>query len=543
MASIQDQVLVVGAGPTGLALAVELARLGVSCRVVDKDREPCSLSRALGLQARTLEIFERLGIAEEVIAAGRKVHGISTYSEGKRIVHVGFDQIESRHNYVVILPQADTERLLAKRLAALGVEVERCRQLVGIIQEDAGVEAQIAAPDSSHAECARFSWVVGCDGAHSTVRHLLDVPFEGKAFEEAFCLADLHIDGNVPDDEMTAHLSRGSILAFFPMPGNRRFRMIFQKHGEVLPKNDPCVAEFQSAIDAFGPKGCHVSEPTWMARFHISQRQVRNYQRNRVFLAGDAAHMNTGIQDACNLAWKLALVASGRSKESLLDSYEAERKPVGASLLRATGAATKVLLRRNPVAEAVRDRMAGLLTSFEAVQDKIRSNVSELAINYRHSPIVEQHPNGRLGELLSSGHFHASGPHAGDRAPDGMIRRKPDGEEIRLFDLLKWSRHTLLFFAGRKAHKEVDQRQREVLEIAQGSKDLIDYYIVLSASREPTDALGNASTLFDQEGRLLHAYAGEEEALYLIRPDGYIGFRSQPANGEAVRAYLNRTFM
>jgi 2-polyprenyl-6-methoxyphenol hydroxylase-like FAD-dependent oxidoreductase len=295
------------------------------------------------------------------------------YSEGKRIVHVGFDHIESRHNYVVILPQADTERLMAKRLAALGVEVERGRQLVGITQEDAGVETQIAVQGSSHAECARFSWVAGCDGAHSTVRHLLDIPFEGKAFEEVFCLADLHIDGNVPDDEMTAHLSKGNIQAFFPMPGNRRFRIIFERHDGAPPQNDPSLSEFQEAMDAFGPKGCQVSDPTWMARFHISQRQVKNYRKGRVFLAGDAAHihspiggqgMNTGIQDACNLAWKLALVTSGRAKESLLDSYEAERKPIGSNLLRATGAATKVLLWRNPVAEAVRNRHGGLAHLF-----------------------------------------------------------------------------------------------------------------------------------------------------------------------------------
>jgi hypothetical protein len=185
--------------------------------------------------------------------------------------------------------------------------------------------------------------------------------------------------------------------------------------------------------------------------------------------------------------------------------------------------------------------MAGLLTSFEAVQDKIRSNVSELAINYRHSPIVEQHPNGRLGELLSSGHFHASGPHAGDRAPDGLVPLAPGGEEIRLFDLLKGTRHLLLLFVGLRAHSEATQNQREMLtKITQEFPDLLSLYFVSPNSSESKDLPKKTTEVLDVDGRLHRAYSGGDGALFLVRPDGYIGFRSQPGDLVNLRAYLSR---
>ncbi len=305
-------VLVVGAGPTGLAMAVELTRMGVRCRVIDKAPEPSKTSKALAVQARTLEYFDRIGIADAAVAAGRPIHGVNVFRERQRgCSHELRRGLPSRFHYALILPQSETERLLTGRLAGLGVSAERGVELTGFTQDGAGVEAVLRRPEGGAEERLRVRWLIGCDGPHSTVRHLLGVPFAGRAFEEAWSLADLHVESGLPDDEVSVFLHRGDILAFFPMKPEKQFRLVIQRRDVADPSPEPTAAEFQQAIADYGPKDTHVSDPIWMSRFQISQRQAADYRRGDVFLAGDASHihspvggqgMNTGIQDACNLA-------------------------------------------------------------------------------------------------------------------------------------------------------------------------------------------------------------------------------------------------
>ena len=538
-------VLVVGAGPTGLAMGIELARQGVRCRVIDKAPAPSKTSKALAVQARTLEYFDRIGIADAAVASGRKVHGLNVFSDRKRIVHFGADAIPSRYNYVLILPQSGTEHLLTERLAALGVPVERNLELSGFTQDGAGVEAVLRRSDRGAEERVRVRWLLGCDGPHSTVRHLLNVPFPGLAFEEVFSLADVRLDSSLPDDEGSVFLSHGDLLACFPM-AEGRFRLVIERHeGAVDPASEPTVEEFQMAIDDYGPEGARISDPVWLSRFRISQRQAADYRRGNVFLAGDASHihspvggqgMNTGIQDAANLAWKLALVASGRGRPELLDSYQAERHPVGESLLRATGGFSRVVLWRNPVAEAVRDRIASILTSFDAVQDRIRMAASELGIQYRRSPIVRDDAAAGLGGVLS-GWLHA-GPRAGDRAPDATVLRVADRSPVRLYELTAGARHILVTFTGSRLGQEDAGRRAEALAAAAAFAGLIDAYVIAPAPAAPPDA-----TLLDPDGALHRAYGADDETLVLIRPDGYVGYRSRPADAAGLRDYLRQIFI
>jgi 2-polyprenyl-6-methoxyphenol hydroxylase-like FAD-dependent oxidoreductase len=545
------QVLVVGAGPTGLTMANELARLGVRCRLIDKAPQPSPFSKALGVQARTLEYFERIGIADAAVAGGRRLHGINVFSGGRRIVHLNFDQIASRYNFVLVLPQSETERLLGEHLGPLGLAAERGVELVSLRQEPDGVEAVLRRPGTE--ERLRVPWLIGCDGAHSAARHLLGIPFEGKAFEEAFSLADLRLESDAPDDEITVYLSHGNIVGLFPMPGAQRCRIVIEHPVQQSADSEPTLAEFQEALEACGLRGARLSDPVWTARFRISQRRVARYRQGRVFLAGDAAHihspvggqgMNTGIQDACNLAWKLALVEAGRGRPDLLDSYQQERQTLGKKLLRATEAMTRLILWRHPVAVAVRDRVASLLTSLDSVQDMIRGAVSELAVNYRNSPIVHDHTEQSAAGRVA-GWFHAgAGPRAGDRALDGPAERLGDGGPVRLFELMPGTRHTLLWFAGRRTGPDDARRRREALgAVADEYGDLIDPYVVVLAPAESPSESEHAPVLLDAGGALHRAYGADGEVLFLIRPDGYIGFRCQPAAAGPLESYLGSVFL
>lgn len=538
----QHDALIVGAGPTGLTMAIELARQGLRPRVVEKASQPSQTSRALGVHARTMEYFERIGLADTALAEGHKVHGGSIYSQRQRIVHLNFDQLASRFNFILILPQSATERILAEKLATLGIPVERNVELTAFHQQAASVEATLRHGDGRE-ESLRVPWLIGCDGAHSQVRHLLGMPFHGHAFEETFSLADLRLDGNLPDDEMSVFLSSGDIVALFPMSGERRFRIIIERHQGPPVAGEPTLDDFQRSLDDHSPVAARVSDPVWMSQFRISQRQADHYRRGRVFLAGDASHihspvggqgMNTGIQDAVNLGWKLALVCRGRADEKLLDSYEAERHPIGRRLLQATGALSQAILLRHPVADKLRDWTASLVTSLDVVQDKIRNSLSELGINYRSSPIVAEERASDWRKAITS--WIDGGIRAGDRAPDAAGLRTADGKDLRLFELFSGTGHVMLLF-GSGVDAAARARQQRLAEIAERYRGLIERYTILPPDGAAAATYDSAS-IVDAGGELHRIYGVRDETLLLVRPDGYLAYRAEPAEPEKLQQYL-----
>ncbi|HVX11338.1 MAG TPA: FAD-dependent monooxygenase [Pirellulales bacterium] len=545
----QYDALVVGAGPTGLTMAIELARHGLRPRIIDKSPQPSQTSKALAVHARTLEFFDRIGIADQALAEGRKLHGINVHSQRQRIVHLNFDQIESRFNFVLVLPQSTTERLLAEKVTSLGVPIERGVELVGFHQQSTAVEATLRHVADGREETVRAAWLLGCDGAHSQVRHTLNTPFHGHAFEETFSLADAKLAANLPDDEISIFLSSGDILALFPMPGDRRFRVVIERHQGPPVQGEPSLDEFQRTLNEHVPGG-QLSDPGWMSHFRISQRQVESYRLGHAFLAGDAAHihspmggqgMNTGIQDAVNLAWKIALVHAGRAGEKILESYDAERRPVGRSLLQATGAMSQIVLLRHPVADKLRDWTASLLTSLDVVQDKIRSSLSELGINYRTSPIVEEQRPSDWRSAVTS--WWDSGLRAGDRAPDASGLRTADGKELRLFDLFSVTQHVLLLFAaGEGDEAAVRSRQQRISEVARRYQGIVRHYTIVPPDGKAAAASHDSTTIVDVVGELHRAYGVRDEVLFLVRPDGYLAYRGEPADPGKLGAFLARLF-
>jgi 2-polyprenyl-6-methoxyphenol hydroxylase-like FAD-dependent oxidoreductase len=566
-------VLVVGAGPTGLEMASEARRHGLSVKIIDNNAQASDKSKALGVHARSLEIFDAMGIVDKFTEEGVHMHSVQVHSGGKVIIKLSLDELDSPYNFTVCIPQSKTEQFLSEHLETFGTQVERSVELVGLEQDNAGVTAKVKHADGSEHE-VRARWLIGCDGAHSATRHLLDMKFVGSQYPEVFALADVRIDGTLSEDAIHLFVSELGLLAFFPM-GDHHFRIaadlgprenIPKEHGPnvhcTLPA--PTLAEFQQMVDERTGQSYTLSDPVWLAEFGLHCRQVDRYREGRVFIAGDAAHihspaggqgMNTGIQDAYNLAWKLALVTKGVAKESLLESYNAERHAVGQSVLKMTDFMTKVNTMRNPIAQKLRNFLAPALASQELVQQRMRNDVSELAISYRKSPIVAQNL-AKLVHASTSGHARPDephvgdwfaferGPHAGDRAPDCHLERQETQEPMRLHELLRSTEHQLLLFAGARTAQSI---LRTLVEIGNFVLDKYGEYIkphiICGVAPAHNETAWKHAFLIDADLATHHKYGAGSECLYLLRPDGYIAFRSQPADKIALNEYLESIFV
>ncbi len=437
------EALIIGAGPTGLAMAIELSRQGIPYRLVEKNDHPAQYSQALVVQARSLEQFERYGIADRAVAAGREAKHAMLFSEQKQIADVKLDKIPGRYPYVLFLPQSDTERILAEHLESLGGRVERGVTVEKIEMSPDGVRA------STPGEPIEARWLIGCDGAHSIVRQALNVPFPGDTVGFAFDLGDVKLEGpNVPGDELRVYLHRGDVV-FLARLKDDVFRVISAERGRSAAETgrQPTEADFQTAIDRCVGPGIRVASAEWMTPFRVNQRKVEHYRVGNAFLAGDASHihspvggqgMNTGLQDAANLGWKLAAVRNG-APERLLDSYDEERGGVGKALLKATSRGLAAATLENPIAEMMRDAVVALGTRMEFVRGLLAGFVSETAINYKKSSIVvnagERVPNpdvadGRLLDPLRDGRslvLAIDTPELGD-LPQPVSAR--DGEDV-----------------------------------------------------------------------------------------------------------------
>jgi 2-polyprenyl-6-methoxyphenol hydroxylase-like FAD-dependent oxidoreductase len=522
--SSRTEVLVTGAGPVGLSAALALAQAGVSIRIIDRLTVPTNQSRAAIVHARTLEHFERLGIVDDFLAVGVKVHGAAIYGPGDvLLVRPSFDYLPTPYPFMIGLEQFKTESLLTKRLKEAGVEVERGVELTSF--QDAGdhVSARLRHPDGRETT-EQFAYLVGTDGGHSTVRAGLGLQLEGETLDATWVTADVKMRWKHDPDEVVAYLSEEGI-AFIAAMNDDRWRVIVNV--PQMPREEAekaTVEDIQTIVCERFRVNVALYDPVWISAFGINTRMASTMSVGRVFLAGDAAHvhspvggqgMNTGIQDSLNLAWKLALVLRGTAKPELLESYNAERHYNAKRLLSRVGRATRMANLRQPVAIEVRNQVIHLLGHL-GIGRVMPQFVSMLDVGYPESPAVtETHIS-----------WLSRGPRAGERAPDaeGLLSAgKPESQ--RLFTL--WSgddRHQLLVFGNGK----------------DGQVPASSLYAVTRIVREGTPSEG---VIVDAEGHAHEAYAAHREgALYLVRPDGIIAFRSGEPDTNVLSEYLARWY-
>jgi 2-polyprenyl-6-methoxyphenol hydroxylase-like FAD-dependent oxidoreductase len=388
-------VLICGAGPVGMTMASELLRFGLNVRIVDAAPARTDKSKALVLWSRSIELLEPSGLSERFVLAGGARVSTAEFAEGQWLIGAfNFGDLESDYPYALMIPQTQTERVLETHLQAEGAAVERDVRLVAFSQDADGVTASLAHADGS-TETARARWLLGCDGAHSFVRHGLGLQFEGMTEPVEWALADVFLPDAVAGDRLQMDLHPAGILALFPM-GGHRFRLIVDAGPAKPGAGEFTLADLQTMIDARGRPDLKARDPVWLSRFKINERKVADYRVGRVFLAGDAAHihspaggqgMNTGMQDAFNLAWKLALVAKGAASDALLDSYSSERSGIGDRVLRNAGFVTKVASFRNPILRKARNLALGWALDMPFAQRRVARMLSELDIAYPQSPL------------------------------------------------------------------------------------------------------------------------------------------------------------
>lgn len=542
-------VLIAGAGPTGLTLAVCLERYGIRARVVDRLDGPSPLSRAIAVQARTLEVFDDLGFAETALARGMRVEAVNLVARNGRQARVslgGFAGLESHYPFILVLPQDATEALLTEQLTARGgrvewgVEVENHRPVEG----EGAVEVSLRHQDGRQ-ETVRARWLVGCDGARSQVRKAAGIPFEGETYEDVCMLGDVRVSWPLRPGEVYLMPSKRGVMAAFPMPGGEsRFRLVTIVPRDMAPPGElptPTLEQLQEVVSQLAPVPLQLSEPRWTSGYRLHRRGVPRYRQGRVLLAGDAAHihspaggqgMNTGIQDAYNLAWKLAFVLQGRAAAPLVDTYGAEREPVGRKLLEGTDRLFGFAAAKGPFARFARQHLVPLVAapilSRAAVQRRVVRFVSQLYLRYLRSPLSTERVRGEEGPSAPL----ARGPAPGERVPEVPM----EGEGInRLHEALRDPSHVLLLFQGLDAPASFE----ELLALARSQESLYTGWLrafVVTAERQRR----GAGVLVDAQRQAHLRFGAGAPCAYLVRPDKYVGFRLRPVESSVLQDELRR---
>jgi 2-polyprenyl-6-methoxyphenol hydroxylase-like FAD-dependent oxidoreductase len=523
-------VLVVGAGPTGLVLAAQLRASGVGVRVVDRALDRVRESRALAVQPRTLEVLRPFGVAERLVAHGNPAVELALHL-GRRVTRVRLFDIGLRDTafpFLLFVSQAETEAQLGQHLAREGVSVERGTELLSLCDAADGVLATVRHLDDT-VESIRARYVVGCDGAHSTVRAQAGIGFVGGPYPQTFLLADLDADG-LAKGSVHSFLTGAGPLFFFPLGRPAPWRMLTMRSGPDDAGQPVTLAELRARCEEATGGLVRLRDPVWATAFSVHHRHATRYRTGRLFLAGDAAHihspagaqgMNTGIQDAVNLGWKLALVCRGRAPERLLDSYGAERRPVGAFVLRFTDHAFTAITSSNPLVRTARTqvvpRLLPLLVRPRWARVLVFRTISQLAIRYRHSPAVTRQ------------WLPIRGPRTGDRVPDVLVR-DGGGYARWLLQEVTGTGFTLLLCGPASGWDEAT--------VARLSRRYGDVLTVRRLEGGP--AHGGAERLVDLDGRALRRLRVRDSTSLVVRPDGHIGHRTDGSDLSGAARYLAR---
>jgi 2-polyprenyl-6-methoxyphenol hydroxylase-like FAD-dependent oxidoreductase len=496
-------VLIVGAGPTGLVLALWLTRLGIRVRIIDKVSEPGTTSRALAVQARTLELYQQIGLADAVLSGGRKMTTINLWRRGQHVSHVVFGEMGEELSpcpYVLIYPQDEHERLLIDRLAEAGVQVERRTELVSFEETAAGVRASLKRADAGMETC-EAAYLAGCDGAHSAIRETLQIGFPGGTYDHLFYVADVDARGPVMNGELHGALDTTDFLIVFPLKDDRRARLIGTVRTDAGDQHELSWADVSQRVIEW--LRIDVERVHWFSTYRVHHRVAEQFRKGRAFLLGDAAHihspvggqgMNTGIGDAVNLAWKIADVVQGRADASLLDSYQPERIAFARRLVASTDRAFTGVTSASAIARFIRlnvvPALAPALFSFGVARRFMFRTVSQIAVHYRNSGLSE----GRAGDV-----------HGGDRLP-WVPASQGDLDNFTPLTSLAWQVHV--------------------------------YGVATPSTR--TACNERALPLHVFPWRPAMGRAGlRRNAVYLIRPDGYVACADAAGSGGAIAAYLD----
>lgn len=525
-------VLVVGAGPTGLALAYQLRRTGVSFRIIEKNTTPSTTSKAIGLQYRVSELLTWMGLFERFQTKSVSGTDLRFSANGKQMLHMRLDRLTGMSGrgafapQSVIIPQNETEGLLIDALREQGVAVEYRTAFVAFTQDADRVISRLQTDVGE--ELIESRYLVSCEGAHSLIRKQAGISFVGKTYPVAYYMADVEADWPPDHKDIQVWLHEDGMFSAIPMPGMRRWRLFVESSKQVSEGATEVTLDLirRLMVERIGDQAVPISNPTWLTEFRISCRMVDRFRERRVFLAGDAAHVHsptggqgitTGLQDAYNLAWKLGLTLHNRAPNSLLDSYSEERLVAAQSVLKSTDSIASIFLAHDRGTQLLRDRIVLPLLGTRAMQKRLTRKTSQLDMNYRDIGLSAHQEHGLLGRVRVR---------AGDRTPDVLFRDAQTNEQTSLFTLI--GRSQLFALLGPSEHPEKIARLTHAL----GRLGIACFQVLPAAAhRAPAG-------LIDVTGDFQRLYGARGEFLYLIRPDGYVGLFQRPLDERALRAYL-----
>jgi 2-polyprenyl-6-methoxyphenol hydroxylase-like FAD-dependent oxidoreductase len=515
----QLPVLIVGAGPAGLMMACQLAQHGVPFRIIDKNLARTQGSNATWIQTRTLEIFDAMGVADRFIKKGHHCRAVNLYASGELLANIPLDKVDSIYPFVLMLPQRETEQLLEEHLAKFNMAVERQVELLDIKQADDVVISTLRLPNGDTQQITS-RWVIACDGANSTVRTKCQMSFSGNEFPEQFMVADATMSSFLPNNEVhvffdpgTIFPEKGTVFAVLPC-GSRLFRLNANLYLEHR-RQSFTDREVREVVAERSAGNYHVDTVSWISPFWVHSRTVDHMRQGAIFLVGDAAHihapiggqgMNAGLQDAYNLAWKLAFVIKNKAKPALLDSYQAERYPIVRDLVNQTEFFTNMMLFDKSFFSALK-KFGRKMSTNTRFSTQVVAQLTLLDVQYQNSPVID-YEEVASAKSLKPGQF----------APDVLINSSQ-----KLYGFFDKTGYTVLLFAGEAPTAAILKKLVKLQHsLMQQFSDVLKVSIVT-----PQELPDVENVIVDAAGRVRERYQIKKSCVYVIRPDNYIAYASK----------------
>jgi hypothetical protein len=524
-------VAIIGGGPVGLFCAFLLNQQGLNCRIFDKKKHLSEHSKALALHIRTLQMFKDCGLIDGFLELGQKIRGLGISTDTDSPVIFNFENISHFFNYFIDLPQNITEKIIYDAISSKGIDVEWEKELINVEQFPENIKITLKDINGG-TDYINAKWLIACDGYHSPTRELLKLKFIGKEYPEKWWLADVYIDWSLPEDHMFFFPSVDGPLGCFPM-GKKRYRIILK--AETKCEENPTLEEIQNNFNLRSGLKVNLYNPIWVTKFYVHRRQIEHYRKDRIFFAGDAAHvhspaggqgLNTGFQDVYNLVWKLSLVKNGLAHEVLLDSYEQERKPIGAKILRKTGLMHRVLSLKNKYLIKLRNTILKFVLSNKFLSHKFSMNLSEMDIKYSSDVILNK--NSSL--YLSAGEFF-----------DDFALYKPNQKKAtNIHDAMNIRKHHLLLFSGLSPSNDLNHLKSFINYVNQHYSEIIQIHCIGYFADSIVD---NVLFWEDRDFNVHKNYNIRKKTAVLIRPDMYIGLSVCPFNPMLIKKYLKKLFI
>jgi 2-polyprenyl-6-methoxyphenol hydroxylase-like FAD-dependent oxidoreductase len=519
-------VLIVGAGPAGLTMAIELYRRGISFRIIDKQLKPIDTSNALVLHARTLEIWKEQGILDKALQNGVIIKAIEIYDNDKHLLHLGFDSINSMYPFALCYPQSETEKLLLDYLTQHTISVEMQTDIIDLQNKPDSITCKLknSADEIEEVHC---DWLIASDGAHSYVRNALNIPFDGKNTSQHFIIADFNSRSPLLSRDFFIFLSDDGPLMITQFHKDRcRLVAEVSQDPDLKEAQSASVEQLKNIVTKRCPYAFDTSDPTWISGFTVRERLIKTYQQHHVFFIGDSAHvhspaggqgLNLGIQDAYNLAWKLALVIQQKSDPALLTTYEAERRPVAKSVLTFTNKLTDFMSTQNSLYIHIRRVLLKLIARYTPLKKRIVSTFSQTNLGYQYSTLTKDYlslsAKPIAGSSVFSIHFD---------------------KNQTLLDLISGTRFCILIFSG-NYDVTINQIVELETEIEYEHPGMFKFIFI---NKDPYFHSWKKDKIFDENAKIHDSYQIRLASIYVIRPDKYIGFRGNFSHQEKLMHYI-----